>query len=68
MTMDNSRTQYACGICEKDFFNPNSLVKHVELRHPLSARQSSTCSNKNKGTPKTNLQWSPREFNENKIE
>ena len=52
--MDNSKTQYACGICEQDFFNPSSLVKHVEFRHPLSARQSSTCSNENKGTPKTN--------------
>ena len=30
------------------------MVKHVEFRHPLSARQSSTCSNENKGTPKTN--------------
>ena len=50
--MDNSKTQYACGICEKDFFNPNSLVKHVELRHQLSARQSSTYSNINR-TPTT---------------
>ena len=51
--MDNSKTQYACGICEKDFFNPNSLVKHVELRHPPSAKQSSTYSNINNGTSKT---------------
>ena len=52
--MENSRTPYGCGICEKMFHSSNFLIKHAELRHPSSVRHSSIFSSTISGTTKTN--------------
>ena len=54
MAMENSKTPYGCGICEKMFHSSNFLIKHAELRHRSSVRQSLIFSNTISGTPKTN--------------
>ena len=52
--MENSKTPYGCGICKKMFHKPMLLLRHIELRHPQSARKFSLLSNENSGTAKTN--------------
>ena len=44
--MANLTTAYVCGICQKKFYNSIFLVRHIELRHPQSARKILKSSNK----------------------
>ena len=50
--MENSKTPYACGICSKRFHTSIYLIKHIELRHPSSAEQSSKFSKSESELPK----------------
>ena len=53
--MENSKTPYVCGICSKRFHTSIYLIKHIELRHPSSAEQSSKFSKSESKLPKTDF-------------
>ena len=38
--MRSFTTLFTCSICKSEFFNPISLVKHIELEHPTALKLS----------------------------